>query len=149
VEAIGCACVFDTGYAGCSREDECAVVGGFPQLGINGQATELLRDSWSVSICCESESGLEALTSDRAGATVPGGRKEYAQAIRRSAWTRRRLDLADAPSPGSDNRRRRRAHASLRKRVLRPTEAHPLSGATQCNHSVSVIVIAIATPRFS
>jgi hypothetical protein len=78
-------------------------------------------------MCCESESELEALTSDRAGATVPGGRKEYAQAIRRSAWTRRRLDLADAPSPGSDNLRRRRAHASLRKRVLRPTEAHPLS----------------------
>jgi hypothetical protein len=148
VEAIGCACVFDTGYAGCSREDECAVVGGFPQLGINGQATKLLRDSWSVSMCCESESELEALTSDRARATVPGETKEYAQAIRRSAWTRRRLDLADAPWRDSDNHRLH-AHASLRVSVLRPTEAHPLSGATQCNHSVSVIVIAIATPRFS
>jgi hypothetical protein len=77
-------------------------------------------------MCCESESELEALTSDRAGATVPGETKEYAQAIRRSAWTRRRLDLADAPWRDSDNHRLH-AHASLRVSVLRPTEAHPLS----------------------
>lgn len=35
--------VLDAGYAGCAWEDECSVVGGFPELRVDCEAAVLLR----------------------------------------------------------------------------------------------------------
>lgn len=49
MQSVVCAGRLDTGYAGCAREDECSVVGSFPQLRVYCEATVLLRYPVAVS----------------------------------------------------------------------------------------------------